>query len=135
MATETVFYDGDCGLCHRSVRFLLGADREGRLFRFAPIEGETFRARVAPHLREALPDSLVVLAEDGRLLTRSAATVHVLRRVGGVWAVLAALVAAVPTGLRDAVYDVFARTRHRLFARPDGSCPVTSPPMRARFDP
>ena len=40
----TIFYDGDCGLCHRAVRVVLAADPEGRAFRFAPLGGETFRA-------------------------------------------------------------------------------------------
>ena len=42
MSHELVFYDGRCGLCHHSVRFLLARDRDGALFRYAPLFGETF---------------------------------------------------------------------------------------------
>jgi predicted DCC family thiol-disulfide oxidoreductase YuxK len=134
-APETVFYDGGCGLCHRSVRWILDRDPEGRAFRFAPLEGETFRARVEEARRVGLPDSLVVLTRDGRLLARSDATAHVLGRLGAAWPVVGALLAAVPRPLRDAAYDAVARRRHRLFERPGAACPVASPQLRARFDP
>lgn len=135
MATETVFYDGDCGLCHRTVRFILSADREGSAFRFAPLGGETFRARIPAEARPDLPDSLVLLTEEGRLLVRSDAAVHVLRRLGGLWSVVGALLRALPRRFRDGAYDLVARIRPRLFARPQAACPIASPELRARFDP
>ncbi len=71
-ATDTIYYDGSCGLCHRWVRFVLAADTNGRLFRFAPLQGETFQAKVADGARAALPDSVVVQrADDGRRLGSS----------------------------------------------------------------
>jgi predicted DCC family thiol-disulfide oxidoreductase YuxK len=132
LSPDLVFYDGDCGLCHRSVRWIAARDREG-VFRFAPLGGETFRALVPPAERAALPDSVVVRTPEGALLLRSDGTVRVLRRLGGGWAVLGALLAAVPRALRDAAYDAVARVRGRLFARPARGCPVASPALRARF--
>jgi predicted DCC family thiol-disulfide oxidoreductase YuxK len=58
-----------------------------------------------------------------------------LKRLGGPWRAVAVLVGAFPRPLRDRVYDVVARLRHRLFARPGDACPVTPPDLRARFDP
>ena len=53
-----LFYDGECGLCHAAVRFVLAEDRDGQGFRFAPLASESF-ARLAPaELRATLPDSL-----------------------------------------------------------------------------
>ena len=135
MAVDTVFYDGDCGLCHRTVRFLLSADRDGRLFRFAPIGGETFLSSIGASQRTELPDSLVVLADDGRLLIRSDATVHILRRLGNPWRTVGSLIALVPRVVRDGLYDFIARIRHRLFSAPEAACPVPSPGARARFAP
>ena len=42
----TVYYDGECGFCHRSVRFLLQEDRSGLTFRYAPLQGRSFAAAV-----------------------------------------------------------------------------------------
>jgi len=130
---ELLFYDGHCGLCHRVVRFVLAKDRAGAAFRFAPIGGEAFHAAVPEPLREALPDSLVVLTVEGALLTRSAAVLHILRRLGGIWWLLAVVVGIVPVVVRDGVYDGIARIRHGLFHAPAQSCPLVPPDLRGRF--
>lgn len=134
MASARIFYDGDCGLCHGAVRFLVRRDRAGRL-RFAPLGGETFAALVPSEARGRLPDSLVLLAEDGGLYVRSAAVLRALREVGGGWALVARAGALIPAGVRDAVYDAVARARRRLFARPRQSCPVLPAGLEKRFDP
>ena len=130
----TLFYDGGCGLCHRSVRFVLRADRDGRAFRFAPLGGETFRAQVRA-AGGGLPDSLVVRTADGRLLTRFRGVLHVLERLGGFWRALGALASLPPPAWGDAAYDAVARVRHRLFEKPPETCPVSPPELRKRFDP
>jgi hypothetical protein len=35
-----IFFDGICGLCNRTVDFVIARDHS-RLFRFAPLQGET----------------------------------------------------------------------------------------------
>jgi len=76
---------------------------------------------------------MVVLTAEGALLTRSAGVLHLLRRLGGPWRVLAALSGLVPRPLRDAVYDFVARIRLRLFDRPEDACPMVPPHQRGRF--
>ena len=85
--------------------------------------------------RARLPDSLVVRTEDGRVLTRSAAVVHLLKHLGGLWRVIGTLGGLVPRALLDVTYDGIARVRHLLFAKPDDACPVMPRELRARFDP
>jgi predicted DCC family thiol-disulfide oxidoreductase YuxK len=137
---EMLFYDGHCALCHRSVKFVLKHDRSGKLFRFAPLQGPTFGARVPLDAgldakRAELPDSVVVLTSDGALLVRSNAVLHVLRRLGGGWRILAVVLGVIPRPLRDAAYDFVARMRYRVFGKREDWCPVISPDLRTRFDP
>lgn len=129
---ETVFFDGDCGLCHGFVRFVLAEDTAAA-FRFAPLQDPAFERAVPAEQRAALPDSIVVLTEDGRLLVRSRAVLHVCRGLGGAWRALAELLALVPRPVRDAVYDGVARVRRRLFAKPSGACPLVPPDLARRF--
>jgi predicted DCC family thiol-disulfide oxidoreductase YuxK len=131
---STVFYDGGCGLCHRAVRFAIAHDRDGSRFRFASLDSEGFRRRVPAAARAGLPDSIVALTPEGTLLVRSAAIIHILDRVGGLWKLLGRLLGIVPRRVRDAGYDGVARVRYRLFRRPDDACPVTPPELRARFE-
>ena len=126
---------GHCALCHRSVKFVLKHDRSGKLFRFAPLQGHTFQARVPAEKRAGLPDSVVVLTNEGALLVRSNAFLHVLRRLGGAWSIVAAVLGVIPRPLRDEVYDFIARVRYRVFGKREDWCPVISPELRARFDP
>lgn len=131
---ERLFYDGSCALCQGAVRFLLAEDAEGRRFRFAPRDSEVFRIQVSAERQRSLPDSLVVVTADGRLLTRSAGVLHLLERLGGLWRVLATAARLVPRPLRDAVYNLVARTRYRIFGRKEDVCPLLPPHLRARFD-
>ncbi len=130
-----LFYDGHCALCHFSVKFVLKHDRPGKLFRFAPLLGPTFAARVPAEKRAGLPDSVVVLTNEGALLVRSDAFLHVLRQLGGGWRALAAVIGVIPRSLRDVAYDFIARVRYRVFGTREDSCPVMAPDLRARFDP
>jgi predicted DCC family thiol-disulfide oxidoreductase YuxK len=131
---DRLFYDGSCGLCHRTVRLLLAEDRSGRALRFAPIGGPTFEAAVPAEDRERLPDSLVLVTPEGKLLVRSRATLRALARLGGLWRTLAVAARAVPRPVADVVYDMIARVRGSLFATPRDTCPLIPPELRERFD-
>jgi predicted DCC family thiol-disulfide oxidoreductase YuxK len=132
---EILFYDGTCALCHRAVLFVLRHDRQGKLFRFAPLGGETFVAETPPEQRAGLPDSVVVKTLDGLLLVRSNAFLHICERIGGGWKLLANVLRVIPRPIRDVVYDFVARVRYRIFGRTKDWCPVMPPELRARFDP
>ena len=129
-----VFYDGKCGLCHRTVRFLLKRDRDGSLFRYAPLYGETFETFVPAQERASLPDSVVVRTRNGLLLVRSDGIFHLLKLLGGVWAAMGTVGSWIPRGLSDWAYDRIASIRTRLFSTPDDACPVVARELRSRFD-
>jgi predicted DCC family thiol-disulfide oxidoreductase YuxK len=126
-------YEGGCGLCHAAVRLVLAEDAAGTAFRFVPLDSDAFRAAVPEARRAALPDSLVVLTQDGAVLTRGAAVRRVLNRLGGLWRVLGLLAGLVPGWLLDRGYDAVARIRRRVFQRPAGACPLVPPRLRERF--
>jgi predicted DCC family thiol-disulfide oxidoreductase YuxK len=131
--SERLFYDGSCALCHWAVRFVVSRDVRGDAFRFAPLASEAFR-KAGAAAGHGFPDSLVVAAGDGRFLTRSAAVIHVMRRLPFPWPVLGALARVVPTFVLDAAYDRVARIRYRLFGRKHTACPVIPAHLRSRFD-
>lgn len=133
--TDTLFYDGACGLCHRSVSFILNRGERGLGIRFAPLYGETFRRRIPEHDREHLPDSLVILTPAGDLLSRSRAVLHIFNRLGGGWCLLGWMGRILPRAFADAIYDLIARLRHRFFKKPEDVCPIMSSEQRQRFDP
>jgi len=122
-----LLYDGDCGLCARSVSFVL--EREAApVLRFAPLAGPTARRLIA-QTRRPLGDS-VLLYEGGQLHQRSAAVWRLARYLHWPWRALVLLV-VVPAPLRDLAYDAVARRRHRWFG--PAACRRLRPEERHRF--
>ncbi|HET8948676.1 MAG TPA: DCC1-like thiol-disulfide oxidoreductase family protein [Candidatus Polarisedimenticolia bacterium] len=132
---DTLFYDGTCGLCHAAVRFFIAEDARDSRLRFGTLQGKSFRRAVPAQERAALPDSLVLVTRRHAVLTRSRGVFHALAEIGGYWRVLAAVAGLLPVRLADAAYDAVARARHRLFRRPDETCPLIPPELRGRFLP
>ena len=130
---ERLYYDGHCGLCQRSVRFLL-AEGAHTTLRFAPLQGETSAQNLPADVRASLPDSLIVHTDSGLLLTRTAAVLHLCERLGGIWRLAGAALRLVPQPMRDAGYDFVAKIRRRLFEEPSEACPLVGPELRLRFD-
>ncbi len=128
-----VFYDGVCGLCDRSVHFLLAQDKRQTL-RFAPLQGATARQRT--DLPETLR-SVVFVTQPGtaqeRSYFRSDAALRLLDHVGGFWRIVSWL-RVIPRAWRDWGYDVIARRRYQWFGKFD-TCRVPSPELRQRFLP
>ena len=86
-------------------------------------------------IRASLPDSLAVPTQKVKILTLSAGVLHVLRCLGGLWRVMAAVLALIPRSVLDWCYDRVARSRKQLFGTGETVCPVLSPELRRRFDP
>jgi predicted DCC family thiol-disulfide oxidoreductase YuxK len=117
-----LFFDGDCGLCHRFVSFLASRDRHGALH-YAPLQGTTARTAIPPAIARSVA-TVVLLDEDG-LHVRSTAAIRALAALGGAWR-LAGLLRVVPGGVRDAVYGQVARRRYYWF----GGAPLCPLPRR-----
>jgi predicted DCC family thiol-disulfide oxidoreductase YuxK len=132
---DLVLYDGACGFCHRSVAFLARRDRDGSRFRFAPLGGETAATRLSGTDALECYGTVVVLTEDGRLLSRGDAVLHALARLEGGWPSLARALRLLPRLLRDGAYSAGARVRGRLFDRPPEACPRLPANLAERFLP
>ncbi|MCC6545765.1 DUF393 domain-containing protein [Candidatus Sumerlaeota bacterium] len=133
-AKHTIFYDGDCGFCHRGVRAIALADHDG-IFEFAPRGGETYRARMKGRRLPQHLASILVLTPSGRIFSRSRATLLILEKLGGFRRVAGRAMGLIPTFVLDLGYRFVAVVRHHLFRRPDSACPVVPPHLRKRFLP
>lgn len=129
----TVFYDGQCGLCHRAVQFLLKRDPKGEKFRYAALQGET--ATTLLGALSPVPDSMVVHTLNQTLLTQGDAALHLARALGGLWAVLGVLGRILPRFIRNILYDGVAARRYRWFGKRDEACPLMAPNQQILFLP
>jgi predicted DCC family thiol-disulfide oxidoreductase YuxK len=133
--TRMLLYDGSCGLCARSVQFILNRERRDRSLLFAPLQGTTAATLLHRHPELAGADSVVWIEEndgESRIRLRSEAALAAAAYLGGPWKALARLLRLVPRFVRDAGYDMVARTRYRRFGR-DSSCLLPTAAQRRRF--
>ncbi|NNE08116.1 MAG: DUF393 domain-containing protein [Gemmatimonadetes bacterium] len=110
-----LFYDGECALCHRAVRFVYTRDR-GDIFRYAPLQGRT--AASLGVSRDGDAGETLILYEDGEILERSGAVLRIVELLDGFWGWFRVF-RIVPRPVRDALYRFVARIRFRVFGRSD----------------
>jgi predicted DCC family thiol-disulfide oxidoreductase YuxK len=135
-----VVFDGYCGLCNRTVRWLVRRDRRDRL-RYVASESEIAAALLARH-GISLPDAesgpttiLVVLSFGGseeQVLARSEAVLALLTELPQPWPAVAVALGWIPRPLRDLGYRLVARWRYRIWGRLE-ICTISGAHERERF--
>ena len=125
---NVILYDGVCVFCSRWVRFVAVRDLDRR-FRFTAIQsGYGTRLAQAFGIDPGDPDTNAVI-HGGVACFKSDAALTVLSALPG-WGWAHAL-RAVPKPLRDAVYNIVAQNRYRIFGKYE-VCFVPDSELRAR---
>ncbi len=131
--TDTIVYNGQCGLCHRFVRFVLAEDWSGTSFRFTPRQLLASQPPAGMPTAAHLAGGIIVLTEQGATLARSTAVLHVMHRLGGMWAVIADGLKLTPRPIRDLLFRLSATLGRRLCRRPVDLWPTADPQEHRRF--
>ncbi|MEM7229166.1 MAG: DCC1-like thiol-disulfide oxidoreductase family protein [Planctomycetota bacterium] len=130
LPSRVLLYDGTCGLCHRSVRFVLRHERTSDIH-FAALQSTIGETMQRDHELDPTALSTVVLIDTGNAYTRSSAVVHVARSLRAPWSWLR-FGRWIPAPVRDLLYRFVARIRYPVFGRAEG-CPLPDPAQRHRF--
>ena len=125
---DVILYDGVCVFCSRWVRFVATRDTQ-RKFRFTAIQSP-YGTRLAQAfgIDPADPDTNAVIHGSVAHFKSDAALTVLSLLPGWQWV---KLLFAVPRPLRNAVYNLIARNRYRIFGKYD-ECFVPDAEMRAR---
>jgi predicted DCC family thiol-disulfide oxidoreductase YuxK len=135
-----VIFDGRCGFCNRSVRWLLRRDGDDRL-RFVPFESSKVTELLTRHgfsdpITRSNPNTVLVVRDAGgsteSVLFGSDAWLALLAEFPRPWPAISTALRWIPRPLRDFGYRFVARMRYRIGGRLE-SCPVPTPAERARF--
>jgi predicted DCC family thiol-disulfide oxidoreductase YuxK len=138
-STALLLYDGLCGFCNWTVRWVIARDRHDR-FRFAPQQSAMAETVLERHgidrqKMQASDSVFLVLGYEQpgeQILCRSDAGVQVLRLLGGGWELFGRILGAVPRFFRDFGYSIFARIRYSVAGR-YATCPLPTAEERAKF--
>ncbi|MBM3198872.1 MAG: DUF393 domain-containing protein [Chlamydiae bacterium] len=124
-----LFFDGVCGLCNWFINFLLRHDTR-RVLSFSPLQGEFIKTSPASYLCH---QESVILLIEGRILQKSSAILESVALLGGRWRG-ARLFLWIPVCIRDALYDLVARHRYKLFGKKE-TCRVPTKQEQEQFLP
>jgi predicted DCC family thiol-disulfide oxidoreductase YuxK len=125
---DVILYDGVCIFCSRWIRFVAVRDQDRR-FRFTAIQsGYGTRLAQAFGIDPKDPDTNAVI-HGGVAHFKSDAALTVLGALPG-WGWVRVLL-FFPKPLRDAVYNLVARNRYRIFGKYD-ECFIPDESFRAR---
>ena len=125
---DVILYDGVCVFCSRWVHFIASRDT-ARRFRFTAIQsGYGTRLAQAFGIDPEDPDTNAMI-HGGVAYFKSDAALTVLSNLPG-WGWVRAL-RAFPKPLRDAIYNLVARHRYRIFGKYD-ACIVPDAELRGR---
>ena len=124
-----VLFDGICNLCNGAVLFIIKRDNAGKIT-FASLQSELGRDHL---VRNGLdPDALhsIIVIENGKLFQKSDAVLRIVARMDGAWAWLQ-IFRIIPRFLRDALYDLVARFRYKIFGKTE-ACMIPTPELKRR---
>jgi len=122
-----VFFDGECGLCSRSVQFIIKHDPTN-LFYFCPLQASIAREIIPEGFLKA---ETVILYENQQVYTKSSAAFRILKKLKTNWRILLVF-SVLPNVITDLVYTIVAKYRKRLFKTPP-TCQLPSPELLKRL--
>jgi len=128
--SDVIIYDGICGLCTRSVRFILAHETSTSL-RFAAIQSPAGERLLREFGFEPSDVNTFVLIEREKSYTKSEAALRIVRYLHRPWSWLRFL-RILPTPVRDWGYDLVARNRYEWFGMLN-SCMTPLPGSTDRF--
>ncbi len=123
-----IFFDGSCGLCHRSVQFILSRDKK-ELFHFSPLDSQ-YSSKALVNV-DSSADTFY-LKSDEIIYQKAEAWIKTLFLLGGTWKLIAIALKQIPTATLDIVYDFIAKYRKQIFGTKT-NCDLLSKDQKNRF--
>jgi predicted DCC family thiol-disulfide oxidoreductase YuxK len=127
-AEMIVFYDGDCGLCNRSMTFILRHEKNHDLH-FASLQSDFTKERFNRHQWRQPDLDTFYLLKDDELLDRSDAALEVAKHLKAPLSWLR-IFRFIPKKWRDSVYNLVAANRKKVSFK---KCMIPSPEQALRF--
>ncbi len=116
---DVLLLDGDCGLCHRLAQFMdkrMGKEVD---IAFRPIESKEGKILISMFTERQQKADTVYIIRNGKSYIRSAAGIRVLLYMKWYWKMWFPIVWLIPFPIRDLVYMIIAKNRHRFFEKPN----------------
>ena len=117
--TDILLLDGDCGLCHRLAIFMGKNLDSMKKIKFQSIESSSSKELIQNFPKNQQNMDTVYLYTKGKSYTRSSAAIRCLLFLKWYWKIWFPIFWIVPLPLRDFIYIIIAKNRHRIFSKPE----------------
>lgn len=115
---DFLLLDGDCGLCHRLATFIDKRLAKGQDLGYRPILSDDAQAMIATFPKKQQVADSVYLIRNGKSYIRSAAAIRSLLYMKWYYAMWFPVFWLIPLPIRNIVYRIVAKYRHKFFNRP-----------------
>jgi len=110
---KIIFYDGECMLCSRLIKFIMNKNIDDVYF--SPLQSPFAQQYLKPFGVDASRKSSVFFTVRGKIFSKSTAVLKILAAINSGYAFVGYTLMIIPKALRDFVYGVVARYRQRIF--------------------
>ena len=123
MVKNVIYYDGECGLCHLAVRFILRVDSKSKFY-FSPL------SNLDNNLKNI--DS-IILKRGKKVFYEGQAIILIFENIDNNWNYLAKLLKLIPINVLDTAYRWVSRNRAKISIKKVSSCPIVPSSYQKRF--
>ena len=123
MVENVIYYDGECGLCHLAVRFILRIDSKSKFY-FSPLSNLDINLKNI--------DS-IILKKDNKVFYEGMAIIMIFQNIDNNWNYLAKVLKLIPINVLDTAYRWVSRNRAKISVKKVSSCPMVPSYYQKRF--
>ncbi|QCR33017.1 thiol-disulfide oxidoreductase DCC family protein [Lysinibacillus sp. SGAir0095] len=116
-----ILFDGECHFCDASVQFIIKRD-QNKYFKFASIQSEIGQKLLEEFKIPKTIDSMIYIEGD-KSYVKSTAALRICKKLDHLWKLFYPFL-IIPVFLRDAVYDLIAKNRHKLGKKTECKIPT-----------
>ena len=130
MKEAVILFDGVCNLCNGFVQFIIKHDKKNK-FMFGSLQSDAAKQLLEPFQFPVDELKTIILLENNKIYMRSRAVLRIASQLHGAWK-LTAVFYIFPSFISDAVYNLIAKYRYKLFGKKD-SCMIPTPELKSKF--
>lgn len=123
MVENVIYYDGECGLCHLAVRFILRVDSKSKFY-FSPLSNLDNNWKNI--------DS-IILKKGNKVFYEGQAIIMIFENIDNNWNYLAKVLKLIPINALDTAYRWVSRNRAKVSLKKVSSCPIVPSSYQKRF--
>ena len=123
MVENVIYYDGECGLCHLAVKFILRVDSKSKFY-FSPLSNLDYNLKNI--------DS-IVFKKGSKVFYEGQAIIMIFENIDNKWNYLAKVLKLIPINVLDTAYRWVSRNRAKVSVKKVSSCPIVPNSYQKRF--